>query len=99
MLTATTGEQAFRLLRDYRHPIDWHCTRAVLPGLIDIWILAGHHHDNRPERPEVINACEARFSSGGDVERLYTKQSRDGDRSRFGCLSCLAGQMSIFALV
>lgn len=67
VLTATTGEQAFHLLRDWRHPIDWLYTQAALPGLIDGWILADQHRDNYPSRPAVIAAREAKFSSRGDV--------------------------------
>jgi CheY-like chemotaxis protein len=67
VLTATTGEQAFSLLRDWRHPIDWLYTRAILPGLIDGWILADQYRDNHPNRAAVIGAHEARFSSRGDV--------------------------------
>lgn len=67
VLTATTGEQAFRLLRDWRRPIDWLHTHATLPGLIDGWILADQHRDNHPDRPAIIRAREARSSAQGDV--------------------------------
>jgi hypothetical protein len=67
VLTATAGEQAFHLLRDWRQPIDWLYTQAILPGLIDGWILADQHRDNHPDRPAVIGARETRFSARGDV--------------------------------
>ncbi|WP_052954760.1 response regulator [Microvirga vignae] len=67
VLTTTTGEQAFRLLRDWRQPIDWLYSQATLPGLIDGWILADQHHDNHPDRSVVIGAREARLSARGDV--------------------------------
>jgi CheY-like chemotaxis protein len=67
VLTATTGEQAFHLLRDWRHPIDWLYTRAALPSLIDGWILADQYRENHPDRPAVIGAREARFPARGVV--------------------------------
>jgi CheY-like chemotaxis protein len=67
VMTATTGEHAFRLLRDWRRPIDWLYTQATLPGLIDDWILADQHRDNHPGRPAIIGAREARSSAQGDV--------------------------------
>ncbi|QRM33581.1 hypothetical protein [Microvirga sp. VF16] len=67
VMTATTGEQAFRLLRDWRRPIDWLYTRAILPGLIDGWILADQHRDNHPDRPTIIGAREVGYSAQGDI--------------------------------
>jgi CheY-like chemotaxis protein len=67
VLTAATGEQAFRLLRDWQHPIDWLYTQATLPGLIDGWILADQHRDNHPDRPAIISARDARSSARGDI--------------------------------
>jgi CheY-like chemotaxis protein len=67
VLTATTGEQAFHLLRDWQHPIAWLYTRAALPGLIDGWILADQYRDNHPDRPAVIAARDARLSARGDL--------------------------------
>ncbi|WP_404292859.1 hypothetical protein ACD578_10520 [Microvirga sp. RSM25] len=67
VMTATTGEQAFRLLRDWRRPIDWLYTQAILPGLIDGWILADQHRDNHPDRPAIIGAREVGCSAQGDI--------------------------------
>jgi CheY-like chemotaxis protein len=65
--TADTGEHAFLILRDWRHPIDWLYTRASLPILIDGWILADEYHDTYPTRPVIIAASKARSSTGGDI--------------------------------
>jgi CheY-like chemotaxis protein len=67
VMTAATGEQAFRLLRDWRRPIDWLYTQAILPGLIDGWILADQHRDNHPDRPAIIGAREVGYSAQGDI--------------------------------
>jgi CheY-like chemotaxis protein len=67
VLTATTGEQAFHLLRDRQHPIAWLYTRADLPSLIDGWVLADQYRDNHPDRPAVIAASEAKLSARGDL--------------------------------
>jgi CheY-like chemotaxis protein len=45
VITAETGEKAFLILRDWKHPIDWLYARASLPLLIDGWILADEYHD------------------------------------------------------
>jgi CheY-like chemotaxis protein len=67
VMGASTGEQAFRLLRDRQRPIEWLYTRAALPGLIDGWLLADQHRDNHPDRPAIIGAREARLSARGDI--------------------------------
>ncbi len=67
VITADTGEQAFLILRDWRHPIDWLYTRAGLPILIDGWILADEYHDTHPTRHAIIAAPEARLSHQGDI--------------------------------
>jgi CheY-like chemotaxis protein len=66
VLTAT-GEQAFRLLRDWRHPTDWLYTQANLPSLINGWILADQHRDNHPDRPAIISARDAGSTVRGDI--------------------------------
>ncbi|MGF9760775.1 response regulator [Microvirga sp. 0TCS3.31] len=65
--TAATGEQAFLALRDWSRPIDWLYTQAVLPGLIDGWILAHEYHETHQNRAVVISGSEARISSRGDI--------------------------------
>jgi CheY-like chemotaxis protein len=67
VVTAANGEQAFYLLRDWRHPIDWLYTRADLPGLIDGWILADEYRDGHPGRAAVIAASSARAPAQGHV--------------------------------
>ncbi|WP_201838416.1 hypothetical protein [Microvirga zambiensis] len=67
VMTATTGERAFCLLRDWQRPIDWLYTQATLPGLIDGWILADQYRDNHPGRPAIIGTREVRSSLQGDV--------------------------------
>lgn len=67
VVTAANGEQAFYLLRDWRHPIDWLYTRATLPGLIDGWILADEYHDSYPDRAAVIATSNERTSSQGHL--------------------------------
>ncbi|KLK90113.1 hypothetical protein AA309_27550 [Microvirga vignae] len=54
VMTAVTGERAFRLLHDWRRQVDRLYSQATLPGLIDGWILADQHHDNHPNRPAII---------------------------------------------
>ena len=66
-ITADTGERAFLALRDWSHPIDWLYTRAVLPGLIDGWILADQYHDRHGNRPVILAGAEQRVSSRGDL--------------------------------
>jgi len=67
VITAATGERAFMVLRDWGHPVDWLYSRAVLPGLIDGWILADEYHDTYPDRAVVISAPEAKTSSRQDI--------------------------------
>lgn len=65
--TSDTGEEAFRLLRDWQHPIGWLYTRAGLPFLVDGWILADEYHGTYSMRPAVIAGAEARPSPYGDI--------------------------------
>jgi DNA-binding NtrC family response regulator len=65
--TAETGERAFLALRDWSRPVDWLCTRASLPRLIDGWILADEYHDSHAGRAVIIAAPEARISRQGDI--------------------------------
>jgi DNA-binding response OmpR family regulator len=67
VVTAATGEQAFCLLRDWRHTIGWLYVRADLPGLIDGWILADEYHDTRPDRSAVIATSSERVSIQGHL--------------------------------
>jgi len=67
VVTAENGEQAFLILRDRQHPMDWLYTRANLPVLIDGWILTDEYHDTYPTRPAVIAAGEACSSHRGDI--------------------------------
>jgi CheY-like chemotaxis protein len=67
VFTATTGEQAFLILRHRRYQIGWLYSSAALPGLIDGWILADEYHDAYPGRPVVISAQDARFTVRGDI--------------------------------
>jgi CheY-like chemotaxis protein len=62
-----SGEQAFHVLRDWHHPVDWLFSRASLPGLIDGWILADEYHDSHPARAAVIGAPQARVSAQGHI--------------------------------
>ena len=66
-ITADTGEKAFLALRDWSHPIDWLYTRAVLPGLVDGWILADEYHDMHRDRAVILAGAEQRVSSRGDL--------------------------------
>jgi len=66
-VTANTGEQAFLLLRDWQHPVDWLYTRAALPVMIDGWILADEYHDTHPDRAVVLAASLPRASTQGNV--------------------------------
>jgi CheY-like chemotaxis protein len=66
-VTANTGEQAFLLLRDRQHAIDWLYTRAVLPVLIDGWILADEYHESHPCRAVVLAGSAPRASVERDV--------------------------------
>jgi CheY-like chemotaxis protein len=62
-----SGEQAFHVLRDWHHPVDWLFSRASLPGLIDGWILADEYHDSHPARAAVIGAIQVRVSVQGHI--------------------------------
>ena len=66
-ITADTGERAFLALRDWSHPIGWLYTRAVLPGLVDGWILADEYHDTHRDRAVILAGAEQRVSSRGDL--------------------------------
>jgi DNA-binding NtrC family response regulator len=67
VITADKGERAFLALRDWSHPIGWLYTRAVLPGLVDGWILADEYHDMHGNRPVILAGAEQRISSRGDL--------------------------------
>ena len=67
VITANTGERAFLALRDWSHPIGWLYTRAVLPGLVDGWILADQYHEVRENRAVILAGAEQRVSSRGDL--------------------------------
>ncbi|WP_201836089.1 response regulator [Microvirga zambiensis] len=66
VITADTGEKAFLALRDWSHPVSWLYTRAVLPGLIDGWILADQYHEVHENRAVILAGAEQRTSSRGD---------------------------------
>jgi DNA-binding NtrC family response regulator len=66
-ITADTGESAFLALRDWSHPIGWLYTRAVLPGLVDGWILADEYHGMHRDRSVILAGAEQRVSSRGDL--------------------------------
>jgi DNA-binding NtrC family response regulator len=67
VLTTSTGEEAFFILRRRSHQIGWFYSRAVLAGLIDGWILADEYREIHPDRPAVISAHDARFTARGDI--------------------------------
>jgi CheY-like chemotaxis protein len=67
VVAAGSGVQAFHVLRDWDHPVDWLFSRATLPGLIDGWILADEYHDSHPARAAVIGAAQARGSMQGQI--------------------------------
>jgi DNA-binding NtrC family response regulator len=67
VITADTGERAFLALRDWSHPIGWLYTRAVLPGLVDGWILADEYHGMHRDRSVILAGAEQRVSSRGDL--------------------------------
>ncbi|QRM32448.1 response regulator [Microvirga sp. VF16] len=67
VVATESGTQAFHLLRDWRRPIDWLFSRAILPGLIDGWILADEYHDSHPHRAVVIAASQAKVSAQGHI--------------------------------
>ena len=60
VITADTGERAFLALRDWSHPIGWLYTRAVLPGLVDGWILADQYHEVHENRVVILAGAEQR---------------------------------------
>jgi CheY-like chemotaxis protein len=62
-----SAEQAFHVLRDWHHPVDWLFSRASLPGLIDGWILADEYHDSHPNRAALIGAVQVRVSAQGHI--------------------------------
>lgn len=66
VITASTGESALMVLRDWSRPVGWLYTRAVLPGLVDGWILADQYHDLHEDRPVILAGAEQRISSWGD---------------------------------
>jgi DNA-binding NtrC family response regulator len=66
-ITADAGEKAFLALRDWSHPIGWLYTRAVLPGLVDGWILADEYHDMHRDRAVILAGAEQRITSHGDL--------------------------------
>jgi CheY-like chemotaxis protein len=72
VVTADTGERAFLILRDWRHPIGWLYSRAALPGLIDGCILADQYHDSHPNRPVIVSAQDARPSARDIVLNMPT---------------------------
>jgi CheY-like chemotaxis protein len=67
VVTAGSGVQAFHVLRDWDHPVDWLFSRATLPGLIDGWILADEYHDSHPSRSAVIASPQAKVSAQGHI--------------------------------
>lgn len=67
VVTAATGEQALLRLRDWAKPIGWLYTKAVLPGLVDGWILTDEYHATHPGRNAVISIDEWRPSSGDQI--------------------------------
>ena len=67
VVAAGSGVQAFHVLRDWDHPVDWLFSRATLPGLIDGWILADEYHDSHPGRSAVIAAPQAKVSAQGHI--------------------------------
>jgi DNA-binding NtrC family response regulator len=67
VITADTGERAFLALRDWSHPVGWLYTRAVLPGLVDGWILADQYHEVHENRAVILAGAEQRMSPRGDL--------------------------------
>lgn len=67
VITTSSGDQAFRMLRNRDHAIDWLYSRAALPGLIDGWILADEYQAVHPRRVAIIAAHESRRSGQGHV--------------------------------
>jgi CheY-like chemotaxis protein len=67
VVVTESATQALQILRDWHRPIDWLFSRAILPGLIDGWILADEYHDSYPNRAAVIAAPEVRVSAQGHI--------------------------------
>jgi len=67
VLTASTGERAFLILREWNRPVGWLYARAELPGLVDGWILADEYHDTHPGRAVVLSASDVRPSTGSYI--------------------------------
>jgi len=67
VVAISSGAQAFHVLRDRTHPVDWLFSRATMPGLIDGWILADEYRDSHPTRAAVIAAPQAKVSAQGHV--------------------------------
>ena len=67
VVTASSGQSAFSLLRDWDHPVDWLYARADLHDLVDGWILADEFHHTHPHRAAVIAASRQRISDHGHV--------------------------------
>jgi CheY-like chemotaxis protein len=67
VVVTESATQALQILRDWHRPIHWLFSRAILPGLIDGWILADEYHDSYPNRAAVIAAPEVRVSAQGHI--------------------------------
>ncbi|WP_195904194.1 response regulator [Microvirga lotononidis] len=67
VVATESGAQAFHVLRDWTHPVDWLFSRATMPGLIDGWILADEYRDSHPTRAAVIATPHAKASAQGHV--------------------------------
>ena len=67
VVTASSGQSAFSLLRDWDHPVDWLYARADLQDLVDGWILADEFRDSHPHRSAVIAVTGERASEQGHV--------------------------------
>lgn len=67
VVTASTGQSAFALLRDWNRPVDWLYARADLQDLVDGWILADEFRDSHPHRAAVIASSSERVSGQGHV--------------------------------
>ena len=57
VLSAETGERAFRMVRAWRGRLDLLFTETRLPGLVDGWILGDEFRRSHPQRP-IIYAAE-----------------------------------------
>jgi DNA-binding response OmpR family regulator len=67
VLMAETGRRAFTLLRNWRNPIAWLYTRAVLDSLIDGQVLADEYHSTHPERPVIFASSAALSPTSRDI--------------------------------